>query len=154
MSARPDALDERLPGHDSADESARRIRRYRYAVERAMRIMAGWIALTPELSAKLVLGRQVWDAAQHADAWGKRLPELRAQAHTSEPAGPAFVAFMDALESADGPAQTVERLVGLYRVLKPHQLAAYSQHVARANAVYEPPTRRILLHCMADERRH
>lgn len=34
-----------------------------------MRTLAGWIALTPELPAKLLLGRQVWDYAQRADLW-------------------------------------------------------------------------------------
>ncbi|PYO55509.1 MAG: hypothetical protein DMD83_19265, partial [Candidatus Rokuibacteriota bacterium] len=89
-----------LSGHFSADESARLIRNYRYAVERMMRMLGGWIALTPELSAKLLMGRHVWDNAQHADALGRRLPELRAQAHVSEPANEAFVAFMDAIEEA------------------------------------------------------
>ncbi|PYM75391.1 MAG: hypothetical protein DME10_04345, partial [Candidatus Rokuibacteriota bacterium] len=89
---------ELLEGQFSADESARLCRNYRYAAERVMRIMAGWIALTPELSAKLLLGRHVWDNAQHADAWGKRLPELRAHAQESEPPNQAFVALMDALE--------------------------------------------------------
>ena len=57
-----------------------------------MRVLGGWIALTPEVSAKLLMGRHVWDNAQHADALGRRLPELRAQAQVSEPANPAFVA--------------------------------------------------------------
>jgi len=48
-----------LDGHFSADDSARLCRNYRYACERMTRIMAGWIALTPELSAKLLLGRHV-----------------------------------------------------------------------------------------------
>ena len=38
-----------------------------------MRVLGGWIALTPELPAKLLFGRHVWDCAQHADAWGRRL---------------------------------------------------------------------------------
>jgi hypothetical protein len=145
---------ELLEGHFSADESARLCRNYRYATERVMRIMAGWIALTPELSAKLLLGRHVWDNAQHADAWGKRLPELRARAQESEPANQAFVALMDALEAPEAPGQTVERLAGLYRVLKPHLLSVYEQHLVRANPVYEPPTCRILSRCVEDERRH
>ncbi len=45
-----------------------------------MRVLGGWIALTPELPAKLLFGRHVWDCAQHADAWGRRLPELRSPA--------------------------------------------------------------------------
>jgi hypothetical protein len=143
-----------LTGYLSVEESARLIRSYRYAVERMMRILGGWIALTPELSAKLLLGRHVWDNAQHADLLGRRLPELRAHGHVSAPANAAFVAFMDAVEEPVGPAQTVERLVGIYRVLKPHLLASYEDHLRRANPVYEPPTQRILRRAIEDERRH
>ena len=143
-----------LAGHFPVDHSARLLRNYRYVAERSMRALGGWIALTPELPAKLLLGRHVWDLAQHADALGRRLPELRAQAQVSEPANPEVVAFMDALEEPEQPGQTVERLVGVYRVLKPHVLAVYLDHLARANPVYEPPTRRILLGLVEDEGRH
>jgi hypothetical protein len=143
-----------LAGHLSVDDSARRIRRYRYAEERMMRILGGWIALTPELPAKLLFGRHVWDCAQHADLWGRRLPELRAHAQQSEPAGPGVVRFMDLLEDTEGPRQTARRLVGLYRVLKPHLAALYEGHLASTNVVYEPPTRRILERCLEEERRH
>src|SRR5262245_44933274 len=130
------------------------MRNYRYAVERTMRILGGWIALTPEISAKLLMGRHVWDLAQHADALGRRLPELRAQAHVSAPANDGFVAFLDAIDAAERPEQTVERLTGIYGVLKPHLLASYMTHMERVNEVYEPPTRRILARCVEDERRH
>src|SRR5437773_395125 len=130
------------------------MRNYRYAVERTLRALGGWIALTPELSAKLLMGRHVWDLAQQCDAFGQRLPELRAHAHASEAANPAVAAFMDCLEDAEGPDQTIERLGGVYGVLKPPLLATYRSHLARANAVYEPPTRRILARCIDDERRH
>jgi hypothetical protein len=143
-----------LAGHLEVDESAKTIRHYRYAVERMTRILGGWMALTPELSAKLLMGRHVWDNAQHADAWGKRLPELRAAAQVSEPANARLVAFLDAVEAAERPEQTIERLVAIYRVLKPHLLATYKAHLATANAVYEPPTCRILARCIEDERRH
>lgn len=130
------------------------IRHYRYAEERMMRVMGGWIALTAELSAKLLLGRHVWDCAQHADLWGKRLPELRAPAQVSEPLNAAFVRFMDLLESPEELHQTPERLVGIYQVLKPHLVATYEDHLVHANAVYEPPTRRILQRAIEEERRH
>jgi len=119
-----------------------------------MRMLAGWIALTPELSAKLLMGRQVWDCAQHADLWGRRLPELRAPAQVSEPPNDAFVRFMDALERPEAWGDTLERLTGVYLVLKPHLIETYGWHLARANPVYEPPTRRILERCLVDERRH
>jgi hypothetical protein len=143
-----------LSGFTSVEESARLIRNYRYAVERMMRTLGGWIALTPELSAKLLFGRHVWDNAQHADALGRRLPELRAAPHVSEAVNTAFVAFMDAVEEPDAPPQTVERICGVYSVLKPHLLQSYQDHLAQVNAVYEPPTQRILMRCADDERRH
>src|SRR5256712_6480973 len=143
-----------LEGTFSAEDSARLLKNYRYVVERTLRALGGWIALTPELSAKLLMGRHVWDLAQHCDAFGRRLPELRAHAQVSEPANPAIAAFMDALEEPEAPDQTVERLVGVYGVLKPHLLATYRGHLARANPVYEPPTRRILAHCIEDEMKH
>jgi hypothetical protein len=143
-----------LDGPFAVEYSSRLLRNYRYATERMMRTLGGWLALTPELSAKLLMGRHVWDNAQHADLFGKRLPELRSAAQTSEPASPGFAAFMDALESPEAPDQTAERLVGVYRVLKPHLLATYERHLAGANSVYEPPTRRILARCIEDERRH
>jgi len=143
-----------LEGTFSAEHSARLLRNYRYVVERTMRALGGWIALTPELSAKLLMGRHVWDLAQHCDAFGRRLPELRAHAQESESANPAIATFMDAIEAPEAPDQTVERLVGVYSVLKPHLLATYRDHLARANPVYEPPTRRILARCIEDETSH
>jgi hypothetical protein len=145
---------ERLAGHFSVDDSARRIRNYRYAEERMLRALGGWIALTPELPAKLLFGRHVWDCAQHADLWGRRLPELRAPAQQSEPANDRVVKFTDLLESVEGPRETLERIAGVYRVLKPHLVTVYARHLANANPVYEPPTRRILERCVDEERRH
>jgi hypothetical protein len=143
-----------LAGHLGVEATARRVRHYRYAEERLMRVMAGWIALTPELPAKLLLGRHVWDCAQHADQWGKRLPELRAPAQVSEPSSPEFARLLDAVETREEWGETIERLTGVYRVLKPHLADVYAGHLARVNRVYEPPTQRILERCLADERRH
>ncbi len=145
---------DRLAGHFSVDASARLVRHYRYAEVRLMRMLGGWIALTPELGAKLLFGRHVWDCAQHADLWGRRLPELRAPAQQSEPPGEAFVRFLDRIEAREAREDTPERLVGVYRVLKPHLAAVYDRHLARSNVVYEPPTRRILERCLDEERRH
>ena len=143
-----------LAGHLSVEASAGRIRHYRYAEERMMRILGGWIALTPELPAKLLFGRHVWDCAQHADLWGRRLPELRAPAQQSEPANLSVVRFVELLERAQGPRETAARITGIYRVLKPHLVTLYARHLAAANAIYEPPTRRILARCLEEERRH
>ena len=100
-----------------------------------------YFALADQL--ELLFGRHVWDCAQHADLWGRRLPELRSPAQESEPANDGVVAFMDLLESREAPAASAERVTGVYRVLKPHLIAVYRHHLADANGIYEPPTRRI-----------
>ncbi len=143
-----------LDGVYSVRESARYIMNYRYAEERMMRMMAGWIALTPELPVKLEMARQVYECALHCDALGKRLGELRSQAQVSRPANEAFVALMNEIEDKEEWEHTIERLVGIYRVIKPHLVSHYSAHVAAANPVYEPPTLNILTRLIEDEKRH
>lgn len=143
-----------LAGQVSVDASAARIRQYRWLEERIMRTLGGWIALTPELPVKLLFGRHVWDCAQHADLWGRRLPELRAPAHRGEPPSEGFARLAERIDRLQGRAESIERVVSVYRVLKPHVIAAYESHLVGANAVYEPPTRRILDRCLGEERRH
>jgi hypothetical protein len=143
-----------LAGHVSVDASARRIHQYRWLEERLMRILSGWIALTPELPVKLLFGRHVWDCAQHADLWGRRLPELRAPAHQGEPPSDGFARLVDVIDGLQARHESIERVVAVYRVLKPHLIMAYATHLASTNPVYEPPTRRILIRCLDEERRH
>ncbi len=143
-----------MDGVYSVRQSATYITNYRYAEERMMRMMAGWIALTPELQVKLEMARQVYEDALHADAFGKRLGELRTQAQVSKPPNDAFVTFINAVEDKEEWEETIERLVGIYRVLKPHLITHYSAHIEAANPVYEPPTLRILARLVEEEKRH
>lgn len=143
-----------MDGVYSVRQSATYIMNYRYAEERMMRMMAGWIALTPQIPIKLEMARQVYEDALHTDALGKRLPELRAQAQVSKPANDAFVTFVNAIEDKEEWEDSIERLVGIYRVLKPHLVSHYSAHIAAANPVYEPPTLRILARMVEEEKIH
>jgi ferritin-like metal-binding protein YciE len=143
-----------LDGVYSVRESVNQIMNYRYAEERMMRMMAGWIALTPEVAVKLEMAKQVYEDALHTDALGKRLPELRAQAQVSKPANENFVTFMQELEDTENWEDTIERLVGIYRVLKPHLISHYSALITAANPVYEPPTIRILERMLEEETAH
>ncbi len=143
-----------LDGVYSVRQSVNHIMNYRYAEERMMRMMAGWIALTPEIPVKIEMARQVYEDALHTDALGKRLPELRAQAQVSKAANQNFAAFIQEIEDKEQWEDTIERLVGIYRVLKPHLIAHYSAHVTAANPVYEPPTIRILARLLEEEKAH
>jgi 1,2-phenylacetyl-CoA epoxidase catalytic subunit len=143
-----------LEGVYSVRESVNQIMNYRYAEERMMRMMAGWIALTPEVPVKLEMAKQVYEDALHTDALGKRLPELRAQAQVSKPANENFVSFIQEIEDKENWEDTIERLTGIYRVLKPHLISHYSALITAANPVYEPPTIRIFERMLAEETGH
>lgn len=143
-----------LDGVHSVRQSARYIMNYRYGEERMMRMMGGWIALTPQLAVKLEMARQVYECSLHADALGKRLGELRSQAQLSHPANEGVTGFINEIEDKEEWEDTIERLVGIHRVLKPHLITHYSAHLAAANPIYEPPTLRILAQIVNDEKRH
>ena len=143
-----------LEGVYSVRESVNQIMNYRYAEERMMRMMAGWIALTPEVPVKLEMAKQVYEDALHTDALGKRLPELRAQAQVSKPANENFVSFIQEIEDKENWEDTIERLTGIYRVLKPHLISHYSALITAANPVYEPPTIRIFERMLEEETGH
>jgi hypothetical protein len=143
-----------LAGHASVDASAGRISHYRWLEERLLRLLAGWIALTPELPVKLLFGRHVWDCAQHADLWGRRLPELRAPAQRGTAPSEGFAHLVELVDGLQARHESIARVVSVYRVLKPHLIAAYESHLAESNPIYESPTRRILVRCLEDERRH
>jgi 1,2-phenylacetyl-CoA epoxidase catalytic subunit len=143
-----------LEGVYSVRQSVNHIMNYRFAEERMMRMMAGWIALTPELPIKLEMAKQVYEDALHTDALGKRLPELRAQAQVSKAANEQFAVFIQEIEDKEEWEDTIERLVGIYRVLKPHLISHYSAHVTAANPVYEPPTIQILARMLEEEKAH
>ena len=71
-----------------------------------METAAAWTPTTPEMEAKVMFGRHIWDFAQHADALGKRMFELRQPPQHSVPPSVAYVALLDevlAVEDTAGP---------------------------------------------------
>ena len=67
----------------------------------AMETLARWVPTTPDLEAKIIFGRHIWEFAQHADALGKRTHELRAALHYSpEPTAGSLAALQRAERAA------------------------------------------------------
>src|SRR2546428_4725525 len=77
----------------------------------AMETLARWVPTTPDLEAKLVFGRHIWDFAQHADGLGRRTHELRAAMHYSVPPLPDYQAPLDTLRALTA---TDERVAVFY----------------------------------------
>jgi hypothetical protein len=62
-----------------------------------------------------------------------------------------MVAFMEAVTAPEAPDQTIEKLVGVYRVLIPHKIAAYTFHLNATSPITDAPTIRWLRFILTDE---
>ena len=60
------------------------------------------------------------------------------------PANDEFVAFIDAVREPEAPEHTIEKLVGVYRVLIPRKIAAYTYHLNSTSRITDAPTIRSL----------
>jgi hypothetical protein len=142
-----------LPGSFTVEETARRVGNYKWIEMRLFEALGGWVATVPELDVKLRLGTHCYKHAWHAELWHKRLPELREmnQERLTQPANDDVVAFMDAVTEPTAPELTIEKLVGAYRVLIPHKIAAYTYHLNNTSTITDSPTIRSLKFALADE---
>jgi hypothetical protein len=146
-----------LFGRFDVEATARRVRNFRYAEEWTMLMLGGWLATVPEVPVKTGLGKIIWESAQAADALGKRLPELRcgrASVSASESPNAGFAALIQAIAEPERPDLTIEKLAGLFDVLKPHLLAVYERTARETDPITDAPTIEILEDVMRRTRRH
>jgi hypothetical protein len=142
----------RLIGEWTVEESVERIVNYKYAEQHLSAALGGWVATIPELDVKAMMGPHCYQHAWHADLWRLRLPELReSNEDRSEPVNDAFARFIDELTSPDDADLTIEKLVGVYRVLIPHLLATYTYHRKVTSDIVDAPTVRILKFMLDDD---
>src|SRR5437667_412487 len=142
-----------LPGLFDVEESARRVGHYKWVEMRLFEVLGGWVATVPELDIKMRLGTHCYHHAWHSERWHKRLPELREMNpdRLCVPPNDAFVTFVDAVTEPEAPELTIEKLVGVYRVLIPHKIAAYTYHLNGTSTVTDAPTIRSLNFVLGDE---
>jgi hypothetical protein len=142
----------RLIGEWTVEESVERIVNYKWCEQQLSAALGGWVATIPELDVKSMLGPVCYQHAWHAELWRQRLPELREPNDSrAEPANNEFARFMIELTSPDDPDLTVEKLVGIYRVLVPHLLAVYTFHQRVTSDIVDAPTVRILKFMLDDD---
>ena len=146
-----------LHGRYDVEATARRVRNFRYAEEWMMMILGGWIATVPEMPVKTGLGKIIWETAQAADALGKRLPELRCgrrAVNASESPNQGFAGFVQEVAEPERPDQTIEKLVGIFDVLKPHLIEVYEKHMRETDPIADAPTIELLDDVVRKTRRH
>jgi hypothetical protein len=141
-----------LPGAFDVEETARRVGHYKWIEMKLFEALGGWIATVPELDVKMRLGTHCYHHAWHADLWHKRLPELR-EMNPDRLTLPAdgMEAFVAAMTEPEAPELTIEKLVGVYRVLIPHKIAAYTYHLNNTSTITDAPTIRSLRFALQDE---
>lgn len=154
-----------LPGTFGVEETAIRIGHYLWLERRIFELVGGWVAFVPFPEARTMLGRQCFHHSFHAEQWYRRLPELGSLTEERlvvSPGRPVEV-FLETLGSPD-PTELLDDarrpevlapvaldwLVGHYRVLLPHLVAAYSFHRNNVATITDAPTMRILDLCLAD----
>lgn len=146
-----------LSGRYDVEAMARRIRNFRYAEEWTMMLLGGWVATIPELPVKTGLGKVIWDCAQAADVFGKRLPELRCgtkAVHASESANDAFAKFIESITEPERPDLTIEKLTGVFDVLMPHLVDVYEQSMRETDQIADAPTIELLEDAVRKRRRN
>lgn len=131
-------------------ERARRIGTFRFLEVRLMETAAAWTPTTPEMEAKVMFGRHIWDFAQHADALGRRMVELRQPAQHSVRPAAAYVALLDEVLVLE---DTAARLTALYDGLLPGLQQRYESYVSAVDAVMDAPSLVIIDRILLDLRR-
>ena len=142
-----------LPGRFDVAETARRVGNYAWTEMKLFEALGGWVATVPELDVKMRFGTHCYHHAWHADLWRKRLPELREMKpeRLTVPANEAMERFVGALTEPEAPELTIEKLVGVYRVLIPRFIAAYTYHRNNTSEITDAPTIRSINFILQDE---
>jgi hypothetical protein len=134
-------------------ERAQTIATFRFIEVRLMEISAAWVPTTPEMEAKVLLGRHIWNFAQHADALGRRTFELRLPEQFSQKPAEGYVRILAEMEAIE---ETPRRLAALYDVILPGIERRYRRYIEQTDSLLDEPSVVIverILHDLARQRR-
>ena len=110
---------------------------FRYISVWMMETTARWTPITPQMEAKVMLGRHIWEYAQMADALGKRTFELRLPEQNSMVPAPAYGAVLKSVLDA---STTADRIATLYDGFIPGFIARNREYLAATDAILDEPS--------------
>jgi len=131
-------------------EKAEHLATFRWLEVFLMETLARWVPTTPEMEVKVLMGRHIWDAAQHADALGKRTFELRAPLHYTLAPLPPHLSLMNELASVE---DTTGRIQAVYDVVLPGLAARYQQYLENSDSLLDEPSFRVIEGILNDYKR-
>ena len=112
-----------------------------------METLARWVPTTPEMEAKVMMGRHLWLVAQAADRLGKRTRELRAPLNFARAPQERFA---EALAQLAALRESGERIEGFYGAALDALARAYAEYTRLTDRVIDEPTVVILEDAMRD----
>ncbi|HZP81746.1 MAG TPA: hypothetical protein VFB21_08935 [Chthonomonadaceae bacterium] len=133
----------------SVEENVTRLCRYNYVKTRLVEISAAFMNPAPEWEVKTALSLHLYLDAEHSQAIRQRITELRNPPPRLDESPDARLTAL--MEEALRAQNTLELLVGVYRVLRPALRAALQQHLDAVNPVFDFPTCRLLRIALPEE---
>jgi len=114
---------------------------YRHVAVYLMETLAAWTPTSPELEAKALFGRHIWDMAQLADMLGRRTAELRMALHQNRTPLPNY---REALALVRAAAATGDRLAAFYDGVVPDLSRRFAHYLEVTDHLLDEPTVRII----------
>jgi hypothetical protein len=128
----------------SLSQRAAQARHYAAVERRLFEVLGGWVPTTPEPEVKLLLRAHSFRHAWHAELWEDLLPAGTVAPEPDE-------ALAAVLETTAAAKETLERLMGVYRVVLPALVAAYGECREAASPVSDGPLLRALGLMLVDD---
>ncbi|HEX7168247.1 MAG TPA: hypothetical protein VF230_14805 [Acidimicrobiales bacterium] len=108
----------------TAEEGARRVRIFHAVERRQSELLAQWAETVTEPHLQTTLKRHARHAEWHGILWHHALADSDGEEADDAPAS----SFLDAVADVKGADQTIEFLTGIYRVLVPRKVTAYTYY--------------------------
>jgi hypothetical protein len=112
-----------------------------------METTARWTPTTPEMEAKVMMGRHIYEYAQMADALGKRTFELRLPEQHSIAPTPAYDAFLKDIVKT---ASTADKIATFYDGVVPGIIARFKAYIAATDEILDEPSIVVLQRAIID----
>ena len=121
----------------TVSERGRSIATFRYICVWMMETIARWTPTTPEMEAKVMMGRHIYEFAQMADALGKRTFELRLPEQHSIAPTAAYDAFLKDIVKT---SSTADKIATFYDGVVPGIIARFKTYIAATDEILDEPS--------------
>ncbi len=136
----------------SVDQTVSRLRRWVFLKSQLVFINARAFNAIPEWEVKGAISLHLWQDAEHSSWFRRRITEMRTPPHHLDKVPDE--ALEEFVREVGGATNTIEFLVGIYRVLKPALREAYREHLRDAHPIADHPTRRLVQLALLEEEQH